>query len=203
MNKKVYIGMTADIMHPGLIHIINEATKYGDVIVGLLTDKAIAEHKRLFGLIAERLSEKTKRVVISFADFYVKTQRRLKSIPGLLYADTLPCSDLEELSTFFAESASRHGLEITSCSEPLLEGKIGIQKGACVDAALLKEAFGIEIKPAKDKNQRAHCGCVRSVDIGTYNTCAFDCLYCYATTSAEAAIKNRKNHNPASCFLID
>ena len=27
MNKKVYIGMTADIMHPGLIHIINEATK--------------------------------------------------------------------------------------------------------------------------------------------------------------------------------
>lgn len=47
MNKKIYVGMTADIMHPGLIHIINEATKYGDVIVGLLTDKAIAEHKRL------------------------------------------------------------------------------------------------------------------------------------------------------------
>ena len=30
MNKTVYIGMTADIMHPGLIRIINEATKYGD-----------------------------------------------------------------------------------------------------------------------------------------------------------------------------
>ena len=47
MNKTVYIGMTADIMHPGLIRIINEATKYGEVIIGLLTDKAIAEHKRL------------------------------------------------------------------------------------------------------------------------------------------------------------
>ena len=44
MNKKIYVGMTADIMHPGLIHIIHEATKYGDVIVGLLTAKAIAEH---------------------------------------------------------------------------------------------------------------------------------------------------------------
>ena len=43
MNKKIYVGMTADIMHPGLIHIIHEATKYGDVIVGLLTDKAIAD----------------------------------------------------------------------------------------------------------------------------------------------------------------
>ncbi len=43
----VYLGMTADIIHPGLINIIKEATKYGDVIIGLLTDEAIAEHKRL------------------------------------------------------------------------------------------------------------------------------------------------------------
>lgn len=46
-NKKVYLGMIADIMHPGLINIINEGTKYGDVIIGLFTDKAIATHKRL------------------------------------------------------------------------------------------------------------------------------------------------------------
>ena len=39
--------MTADIMHPGLIHIIHEATQYGNVMIGLLTDKAIAYHKRL------------------------------------------------------------------------------------------------------------------------------------------------------------
>lgn len=39
--------MIADIMHPGLINIINEATKYGDVMIGLYTDKAIATHKRL------------------------------------------------------------------------------------------------------------------------------------------------------------
>lgn len=46
-NKKVYLGMVADIMHPGLINIINEGAKYGDVIIGLYTDKAVAEHKRL------------------------------------------------------------------------------------------------------------------------------------------------------------
>lgn len=34
MNKKVYLGMIADIMHPSLINIINEAAKYGDVIIG-------------------------------------------------------------------------------------------------------------------------------------------------------------------------
>ncbi len=47
MTKKVYLGMIGDIMHPGLINIINEATKYGDVMIGLYTDKAIATHKRL------------------------------------------------------------------------------------------------------------------------------------------------------------
>ena len=39
--------MIGDIMHPGLINIINEGAKYGDVMIGLFTDKAIATHKRL------------------------------------------------------------------------------------------------------------------------------------------------------------
>ncbi|MBO4906661.1 MAG: phosphoenolpyruvate mutase [Bacteroidaceae bacterium] len=47
MKKTVYLGMIADIMHPGLINIINEGAKYGDLIIGLFTDKAIAQHKRL------------------------------------------------------------------------------------------------------------------------------------------------------------
>ena len=47
MAKTVYLGMIADIMHPGLINIINEGAKYGDVVIGLYTDKAIATHKRL------------------------------------------------------------------------------------------------------------------------------------------------------------
>jgi len=45
--KKVYIGMSADIIHPGHINIIKEAQKIGTVIVGLLTDRAIASYKRL------------------------------------------------------------------------------------------------------------------------------------------------------------
>jgi len=47
MTKKVYVGMSADLLHPGHINILKEATKLGDVTVGLLTDKAIASYKRL------------------------------------------------------------------------------------------------------------------------------------------------------------
>lgn len=42
-----YIGMTVDILHHGHINVIEQARKHGDVLVGLLTDAAIADHKRL------------------------------------------------------------------------------------------------------------------------------------------------------------
>ncbi len=47
MAKTVYIGIVGDIIHPGIINIINEGAKRGEVIVGLLSDKAIVNHKRL------------------------------------------------------------------------------------------------------------------------------------------------------------
>lgn len=46
-KKKVYVGMSADMIHPGHLNIINEAAKLGEVTVGVLTDEAIASYKRL------------------------------------------------------------------------------------------------------------------------------------------------------------
>ena len=45
--KKVYIGMSADIIHPGHLNIIKQGVELGEVTIGLLTDKAIASYKRL------------------------------------------------------------------------------------------------------------------------------------------------------------
>jgi len=47
MKKTVYVAMSADILHIGHLNIIKEAQKYGDLTVGILTDKAIASYKRL------------------------------------------------------------------------------------------------------------------------------------------------------------
>ena len=46
-SKKVYIAMSADLIHQGHVNIIAEGCKLGKVIIGLLTDKAIASYKRL------------------------------------------------------------------------------------------------------------------------------------------------------------
>ena len=45
--KKVYTAFSIDLLHEGHINILKKAAKYGKVIVGLLTDKAIASYKRL------------------------------------------------------------------------------------------------------------------------------------------------------------
>ena len=45
--KKVFVSMSGDIIHHGHIRVLEKAREYGEVTVGLLTDKAIAEYKRL------------------------------------------------------------------------------------------------------------------------------------------------------------
>ena len=47
MSKKVYTAFSIDVLHEGHINILKEASKYGEVIVGLLTDEAIASYKKL------------------------------------------------------------------------------------------------------------------------------------------------------------
>lgn len=46
-RKKVYVGMSADLIHPGHLNIIKKANELGEVIIGLLTDEAIASYKRV------------------------------------------------------------------------------------------------------------------------------------------------------------
>ena len=46
-KKTVYVGLAADILHKGHINILKTANRYGNVIVGLLTDQAIASYKNI------------------------------------------------------------------------------------------------------------------------------------------------------------
>ena len=47
LKKKVYVGLSVDIIHEGHINILRTASRYGEVIVGLLTDEAIASYKNI------------------------------------------------------------------------------------------------------------------------------------------------------------
>ena len=66
-KKLVYVGLSADILHEGHINILKVANKLGNVIVGLLTDKAIASYKKI-----PHLSYRQREVVLKNIKFVNK-----------------------------------------------------------------------------------------------------------------------------------
>ncbi len=56
-EKLVYVCMSADLIHPGHLNVIKEASKLGRVMIGLLTDKAIASYKSIPFLEYEQRKE--------------------------------------------------------------------------------------------------------------------------------------------------
>lgn len=84
MAKTVYLGITGDIIHPGIINIINEGAKLGELTIGLLTDSAIVSHKRLPYLSYEQRKQVVEnikgvaRVVPQEEWSYVPNLKKLK-----------------------------------------------------------------------------------------------------------------------------
>lgn len=84
---KIYIGMSADLLHPGHLNIINEGRKLldsiggGELIIGLLTDKAIASYKRL-----PYMNWEQRKVVVENVKgvSQVVAQETLDYVPNLL-----------------------------------------------------------------------------------------------------------------------
>lgn len=175
--------------------------RYDPILLSNLVD--LQEHKRLFAKIAGMLAGRTNLVVISFADFYKKTSRNLAKVPGLICSDLLIQQDqLLELAGFMARIADEHGMQIQSCAEEVDLSLLGIPHGKCIDDQLLKALFNVTLKSKKDPGQRAACRCVKSIDIGMYNTCMHGCSYCYATFDHEKTVDQRQRHDPLSPFLV-
>ena len=83
MKKTVYLGMIGDIMHPGLINIITEGAKYGDVMIGLFTDNPYLIINLFFHLITPVVS--IAEIVFLSDRTYTKWENNLTVIPPFVY----------------------------------------------------------------------------------------------------------------------
>lgn len=80
MPLKVYVGMSADLVHPGHLNIIKRAASLGSVTVGLLTDEAIASYKR----VPMMTFDQRREVIESIKGVdYVVPQSTLDYVPNL------------------------------------------------------------------------------------------------------------------------
>ncbi len=168
----------------------------------LLSDRYTVEyHCKAFEQIAQAFKGYTKRCVISFVDSYTKNQKNMAAI----HMQEMTKHDIETIAKTFSEIAHRNGMQIVSCAEKMDLSEFGILHSSCIDQNLVEKIVGYPILVKKDKNQRGACGCVESIDVGTYNTCRNGCLYCYANYSYDSVLKNCRSYDvnaPILCGQI-
>lgn len=165
----------------------------------LLTDSMnIDYHLHYFEEIAKRLKGYTDTCVISFVDLYKKTQRNLQDTT----AREPSMQEMFELAAKMYLIASKYGITIQTCAEEIALETVGIKHGKCIDNTLIEDLLGVKLVVSKDSTQRKECGCVQSIDIGEYNTCAHGCKYCYANFKDAVVAQNRLAHDPHSPLLI-
>ena len=80
IKKLVYVGLSVDIIHEGHINILKIASRYGDVIVGLLTDEAIATYTHI-----PHLNYNRRKIIVQNIKYVKKVipQKTLSYVPNL------------------------------------------------------------------------------------------------------------------------
>lgn len=156
-------------------------------------------HIEAFTEFAKALNGYTNHLVISFLDFYAKIQKNMQSVGNYEISD----SELIEFAKTISEIAHTNGMTVGTCAEKIDLQECNIMHNSCIDKNLIEKIIGYELNGKKDKGQRAECGCMESIDIGTYNTCKHGCKYCYANYSSDSVCVNAKKYNPNSPILCD
>lgn len=155
-------------------------------------------HCKNFRILAEKLGEYTEKCTISFLDLYKNTKRNIYPLGIQVETREMQC----EIIQYFSEIAQKYGFFIGTCAEQTVSENFYMPHACCIDKERFEHLGNYTLKLGKDPNQRRECGCIASIDIGTYNTCKHGCLYCYANYSQNTVRRNAMMHNPKAPLLF-
>ena len=155
-------------------------------------------HYTWFERFAKELEGYTDKCIISFIDEYKETK---KNRP-LLELDDIKKEDMIEISQHLKTIAVKYNIKLEVCAETIDLEEYGIEKGRCVDPDLISSITGIDFSLIRKDRIRKNCNCIKSIDIGAYNTCMHSCLYCYANYNSSFIYKNIKQHDKHSKLLV-
>lgn len=158
-------------------------------------------HLRKFREMASAFRGKTEKSVISFLDTYYNCAAVNKEL-GIYFLER---ERLTEFARQLGEIARENGITVATCAEKIDLEECGIEHNSCIDKSLIERIVGKSFALSSDKGQREACGCVQSLDIGTYNTCRNGCVYCYAAKGAgklEEALRRKDDASPILCDKI-
>lgn len=147
--------------------------------------------------LAKRLKGFTERCVFSFLDEYKKIETSLEK--NRIRAPYL--HEMRLIAQGLSSIFTANGMQAETCAELIDLDEFNIKHSRCIDAELIERISGYRLEVKKDKNQRPECGCVESIDVGMYNTCANGCLYCYANYNRELTKTNMQRYDANSSLL--
>jgi hypothetical protein len=140
-------------------------------------------HRANFSRLATALGPLVDEVVVSFCTIYRKSARNLARSAerhGFTWYDP-PSDEKREFLAELASTAADAGLRLTACSQPD-QLVAGVEPAACIDAQRLSTLAGRPL-PSRQKGNRPGCLCAEGRDIGSYESCAHGCTYCYAVNN--------------------
>lgn len=161
----------------------------------VVTDRLPFEfYEKSFARICGMLSGHTTECYLSFMEPYKKVLRNFERYTDHKLVE-LGIDEKREYAGRLSRIAKNAGLKLFACcNEYLVNEDIG--KAKCIDGERLAKLFGEAGLSAKSAPTRDGCGCIRAIDIGSYDTCAHGCLYCYANSDKEKAKRFLKAFNP-------
>ncbi len=154
-------------------------------------------HIKTFEEFASKLAGYTERVVISFLDLYSKIRRNVE----VFEIRQLTKEEIRYLAQEIVGIAARYGMAVETCAEEMDLQDVGIGHGCCINQELVERLLDCKLNVGKDKNQRQACGCIESVEVGTYNTCPNGCKYCYANFNSGRVQELVKLYDPEAPLL--
>ena len=154
-------------------------------------------HIEAFTEMAETLRGYTRQVVISFIDLYEKTKRNFPDARRVGQEERIA------IGSAFAKAGQSNGMTVRACAEGTDLAAYGVDVSGCMTQQILEDSCGelLEV-PKYEAAARPECTCLLGHDIGAYNTCAHDCIYCYANYDKKLVRQNMRLHDPESPFLI-
>ncbi|MDR1904646.1 MAG: DUF1848 domain-containing protein [Treponema sp.] len=153
---------------------------------------SLAYHERAFASLCTKLRCYTEKCVISFIDRYGFLEKDFTA----LKIHELSAAECGLVAKSICKIAEKYTIRVCSCCEKIDLDEYRIARNKCIDDELVNRICGSKLKYRKDAGQRERCRCTASRDIGAYNTCRHNCVYCYAKRGPEKA-----GYNPDSSEL--
>jgi hypothetical protein len=154
--------------------------RYDPVYISRKTDFDF--HLKNFSFLCENFAASAKRVIINFIQEYPKVLKRLNKNLGHSDFSYISIDEKNkiDLALELRKIANIYNIPIHSCTSLLYKNAI-TQKSHCVDKFIIEEIIGENLE-AVEIPTFSGCHCYKSIDIGKYNTCDNNCVYCYANS---------------------